>query len=111
MIYAPERFEGVDADEEDDEDDEGNGVGAGRRRSRKMPEQIKKRPLLDGSLDPQGLRFSANPEDYPVKVTLVPARTRCLCCGGTAGSRHVITPVSLGTSVWPRVATEMVRRA
>ncbi len=41
-----------------------------------------------------------------LKVTLVPARTRCLCCGGTAGSRNVITPVSLGTSAAIKVVGE-----
>ncbi len=36
----------------------------------------------------------------------MPARTRCLCCGGTAGSRNVITPVSLGTSAAVKVVGE-----
>jgi hypothetical protein len=71
-----------------------------------MPLQIKRRPLVEGSLDPQNLQFSANPEDYRLKVTLVPGRTRCLCCGGTAGSRNVITPVSLGTSAAVKVVGE-----
>ena len=71
-----------------------------------MPEQIKKKPILDGSLDPHALQFSANPADYPLKVTLLPARTQCLCCGGTAGSRNVITPVSLGTSAAVKVVGE-----
>ena len=78
----------------------------GRKRRAKMPEQIKKKPILDGSLDPQALQFSVNPADYPLKVTLLPARTQCLCCGGTAGSRNVITPVSLGTSAAVKVVGE-----
>jgi len=43
---------------------------------------------------------------YPLKVTMVPARTRCVCCGGTAGSWNVITPVSLGTSAAVKVVGE-----
>ncbi len=39
-------------------------------------------------------------------MTLLPARTRCVCCGGTAGSRNVITPVSLGTSAAVKVLGE-----
>src|SRR5512137_2811423 len=71
-----------------------------------MPQQIRGRQLLEGSLDPKNLVFSANPDDYGMKVTLVPGRTRCLCCGGTAGSRNVITPVSLGTSAAVKVVGE-----
>ncbi len=41
-----------------------------------------------------------------MRATLVPARTRCLCCGGTAGSRNVITPVGLGTSAAVKVLGE-----
>ncbi|MGA2617380.1 MAG: DEAD/DEAH box helicase [Thermoguttaceae bacterium] len=105
MIYEPGRFESVGADEEDDEDEGDSGAGKGRR-ARQVPEQIKKRPLLDGSLDPANLRFSTREDDYALRVTLVPARTRCLCCGGTAGSRNVITPVSLGTSAAVKVVGE-----
>jgi hypothetical protein len=71
-----------------------------------MPEQIKGRNIVGGSLDPLNLQFSLGEEDYPLKVTLVPARTRCVCCGGTAGSRNVITPVSLGTSAAVKVVGE-----
>ena len=65
MVYEPGRFEGVDTEDEDDDADDGNGAATARRRSRKMPEQIKKRPLLDGSLDPQSLRFSTNAGRLP----------------------------------------------
>ena len=123
MIYESGRFEGVGAEEEDDEDEGGphpnplpEGEGSRRCRARQVPEQIKKRPLLDGSLDPETLRFTAfklpsPPAPLPegeggIRVTLVPARTRCLCCGGTAGSRNVITPVSLGTSAAVKVVGE-----
>jgi hypothetical protein len=105
MVYEPGRFESAGLEEED-EDEDGDGAPLGHRRSRKMPLQIKRRPLVEGSLDPQNLQFSANPEDYRLKVTLVPGRTRCLCCGGTAGSRNVITPVSLGTSAAVKVVGE-----
>jgi replicative superfamily II helicase len=104
MVYDPSRFEGVAAS--DDDEEENGATGSGRRRRAKVPEQIKKKPILDGSLDPQALQFSINPADYPLKVTLLPARTQCLCCGGTAGSRNVITPVSLGTSAAVKVVGE-----
>jgi len=105
MVYEPGRFESAGLDD-DDEDENGDGAPPSRRRSQKAPAQIKRRPLVEGSLDPQSLQFSANPEDYRLKVTLVPGRTRCLCCGGTAGSRNVITPVSLGTSAAVKVVGE-----
>lgn len=97
MLYEPARFDtrASDDDDSDVEDDEG---GNGRRSRGRMPTQIKKRPVLEGSFDPSGLLFSDNPDDYSVKVVLSPARSRCLCCGGTAGSRNIITKVALGTS-------------
>ena len=67
--------------------------------------------MLRGSLDPSALLFSANESDYSLKVTLAPARTRCLCCGGTAGSRNILTPVSLGTSAAVKVMAEGVLEA
>lgn len=104
LVYDPARFEGVAAADEDEED---NGEAApGRRRRAKIQKPIKKKPILDGSLDPRTLQFSSNSADYPLKVTLLPARTQCLCCGGTAGSRNVITPVSLGTSAAVKVVGE-----
>jgi hypothetical protein len=45
-------------------------------------------------------------EQDTVRRKLAPARTRCLCCGGTAGSRSVITPVGLGTSAAVKVLGE-----
>jgi len=39
-------------------------------------------------------------------VTLVPARTRCVCCGKPGGSHNIITPVSLGTSAAVKVLGE-----
>lgn len=39
-------------------------------------------------------------------MTLVPARTRCVCCGKPGGSHNIITPVSLGTSAAVKVLGE-----
>lgn len=108
MVYEPQRFEAaVMADEDGDEEDDDEQPNAqGRRGNRRAPQQIRERPVLEGSLDPNLLQFSNNRDDYALKVTLVPGRTRCLCCGGTAGSRKVITPVSLGTSAAVKVLGE-----
>jgi hypothetical protein len=77
MVYEPGRFESAGFDDED-EDENGNGAVPSRRRSQKMPAQIKRRPLLEGSFDPQNLQFSANPEDYRVRVTLVNLGLACV---------------------------------
>ncbi len=71
-----------------------------------LPKQIKKRPVKSGSFCPQTLRFSKKIKEYSMPVILAPARTRCLCCGGTAGSRNIITPVALGTSAALKVIGE-----
>jgi ATP-dependent helicase YprA (DUF1998 family) len=110
LVYEPDRFDRTSLADDDDDDANGNGTagttGRPRRTQAQVPAQIKKRPVLDGSLDPAGLMFSTTPQDYRLKVTLVPARNRCLCCGGTAGSRNVLTPVSLGTSAAVKVVGE-----
>jgi hypothetical protein len=110
MLYEPARFDlpPVAADDNDDAD-EGNDNQQGyqgRRGRQQVPGQIAQRPVIDGSFDPATLRFSSNPADFPQRVTLAPARTRCLCCGGTAGSRSVITSVGLGTSAAVKVLAE-----
>jgi len=105
LVYEPARFDTSASDDDssiDDEEDNGNGM----RVSSRMPSPIKKRPVLEGSFDPSGLLFSENPEDYNMKVILAPARTRCLCCGGTAGSRNIITRVALGTSAAVKALSE-----
>jgi hypothetical protein len=71
-----------------------------------MPKQMKKRPVVQGSFNVANLVFSSKPDDYALPVTLAPARTQCLCCGGTAGSRSVITAVALGTSAAVKVIGE-----
>lgn len=97
----------LDADEEQATGEDEAEEHAGRpRRGRVLPTQIKRRPVLRGSFDPHGLTFSANTADYPQEVILSPARTQCLRCGGTAGSKNVITPVSLGTSAALKVLAE-----
>ena len=102
MLYEPQRFN-LRADDEDEEDDEDSRPVRGNRRA---PGQMRRRPVLAGSFDPGTLAFSRNPGDYRMSVTLAPARTRCLCCGGTAGSRNVVTPVALGTSAAVKVLAE-----
>ncbi|MFZ5448939.1 MAG: DEAD/DEAH box helicase [Thermodesulfobacteriota bacterium] len=108
VLYEPGRFETVLEDEVEEEEGEESpsGTPPRRRGGRQLPTQMKKRPVLHGSFDPRMLTFSDDAEDYPVKVILAPARTRCLCCGGLGGSRNVITPVSLGTSAAVKVLAE-----
>jgi hypothetical protein len=103
MIYQPDKFE-----ELHDEDDE-NGTEEEEPKekiSKKIVTSMKGRPILSGSLDVASLIFSKDKSDYPLKVILSPARNRCLCCGGTAGSRNVISPVALGTSAAIKVLSE-----
>jgi hypothetical protein len=105
LMYEPERFE-VQAEDDEEVGAEEDGESASRAMGRRLPKQIKRRPVLRGSLDITTLSFSANESDYPLRVMLSPARTQCLCCGGTAGSRNVITPVALGTSAAVKVLGE-----
>lgn len=96
LLYEYKRFETLVDDEEEEPDE--NGGRSTRRRRAAQPDQIGGRPVLRGSFDPATLAFSPEESDYPLQVVLAPARTRCLCCGGTAGSAKVITPIALGTS-------------
>jgi len=107
LLYEPSRFERSvdDGDEEAEGADEEAAVGPNRR-ARVLPTQIRSRPVRQGSFSPHNLLFSSRSDDYPLPAVLAPARTRCLCCGGTAGSRSVLTPVSLGTSAALKVLTE-----
>lgn len=90
MLYDRKRLE-------PDEEEEGL-VG--------IEQQMKHRPVLEGSFDPETCSFSKDETTYSMRVVLAPARNRCLVCGGTAGARDVITPVSLGTSAAVRVISE-----
>jgi len=101
LVYQPDKF-GTPADVSEDEEVEGGRTSARAG----QPTQIKKRPVLNGSFDPKSLLFSPDENEYKIKVTLAPARTRCLCCYGTAGSKSVLTPVSLGTSAAVKVLSE-----
>ena len=106
MLYDPARFaDGLD-DEDDDEDDAEEELSRPARGNRKQPKQLKRRAVCTGSFDPRNLWFSRDAADFALPVTLSPARTRCLCCGATLGSRNVITPVALGTSAAVKVMAE-----
>lgn len=96
MLYEPNRFQTLL------EDDEAPEPPSNRRQT----QQMRKRPVCQGSFDPATLAFSSDRTQYSLPATLAPARTRCLCCGGTAGSRNVITPVALGTSAAVKVLSE-----
>ena len=107
VLYDFQRFESdFRGDEETGEDGEDVPPQRPNRRRRDQPKEMKGREILRGSFDPRTCQFSPNESDYPQKVILAPARNRCLCCGGSAGSRNVITPVSLGTSAALKVITE-----
>lgn len=106
MMYEPSRFDLPPIADDDADDSGGMNLGNARRGRQQVPAQIRQSPVLDGSFDPISLQFSSRPDDYRLRVTLVPARTRCLCCGGTAGSRNVITSVALGTSAAVKVIGE-----
>lgn len=71
-----------------------------------VEKQMRQRPVLEGSFDPETCSFSKDETTYRMRAVLAPARTRCLVCGGTAGAHDVLTPVSLGTSAAVRVLAE-----
>lgn len=101
MLYEPARFATtVGALEEEDE------APPAPTRNRKQTRQLKGRVVSEGSFDPQHLYFSSTKTDFPLQVTLAPARTACLCCGATLGNRNVLTPVALGTSAAVKVMAE-----
>jgi hypothetical protein len=108
MLYEPERFDlpPIAVDENDIDEDGDQPAYQGGRGQQQMPLQIARQPLIEGSFDPATLRFSIDREEFALHVMLAPARTRCLCCGGTAGSRSVLTPVGLGTSAAVKVLSE-----
>ena len=105
MLYDVGRQE---ADNQpDDGDDDADEENAPRRRGvRARIERVRGQPVYSGSFNPQTMNFSQTATDYPFQVRLVHGRSRCLCCGGTAGTRNVITPVSLGTSAAIKVLGE-----
>ncbi len=108
LVYDYRRLEAAVAPDDDDDADDGGGAidSAQLRRRAQQPQQMRGRPVLRGSFDPSTLAFSNVEIDYPWPVMLAPARTRCLSCGGSAGSRSVLTPVALGTSAAVKVLAE-----
>ncbi len=100
-------YEGpVEAGDDEDLAAEGGENGGGRRATGHVGGKMKGRTIHAGSFDPATCAFSNGEADYPEKVVLAPARNRCLVCGGTAGSRDILTPVALGTSAAVRVVAE-----
>ena len=77
-----------------------------KRKTAQRQDQLRHRPVLTGSFDPATQQFSTAPRRYAVPCILAPARTRCMICGATAGSRSVLSPVALGTSAAVRVLAE-----
>ena len=80
LVYEPDRFDRTIINDDDD-DDEGDGQtqaqpARGRRNRAQVPAQVRNRPIISGSLDPATLRFSSNPTDYPLQVSLAPAARR-----------------------------------
>ncbi len=105
MLYDVGRQE-ADNQPDDDVDDDEEQAAPRRRGGRARIERVRGQPVYSGSFNPQTMNFSPTATDYPFQVRLVHGRSRCLCCGGTAGTRNVITPVSLGTSAAVKVLGE-----
>jgi len=97
VLYDRSRQATAGEDGEEDEDE------APRRR---RVERMKEREVVEGSFDPETNGFSRNEALYGQKVTLAPARNRCLVCGASAGNGSILTPVALGTSAAVRVVAE-----
>ena len=92
-----------EAVEDDDEDDD---APTNLRAPSRATKQMKQRPVLHGSYDPATQHFAKDPGAYALRVTLAPARNKCLVCGTNAAPGTVLTPVTLGTSAAVRVLTE-----
>jgi ATP-dependent helicase YprA (DUF1998 family) len=88
----------------DDDENETEVPAPGGRRPR--IERIRGEQVYTGCFDPRTLSFSQTPGDFPLQVRLVPGRSRCVCCGGTAASRNIITRLALGTSAAIKVLGE-----
>ncbi len=103
MVYQPDKF-GELHDEEDTA--ENIELSLTEKISKRIVQSMKGKEILYGSLNINNLNFSSNENGYPLKVILAPGRNRCLCCGMTAGSRNVVSHVSLGTSAAIKVLSE-----
>lgn len=104
LLYEPARFDLTVGDDADD--DGGDSAAPVGRGSQRVQTQMRGRPVEHGSFDPETCFFSRDPNELSMKVTLAPARTQCLCCGATLGSRSVLSPVALGTSAAVKVMAE-----
>ncbi len=105
LLYNPSKFENIIFDSDDDSDDNEN-TGLSDMISARVGTTMKSRNILYGSFDPSTFSFDESVNTNPVKVVLAPARNKCLCCGSTAGSRSIISPVSLGTSAAVKILGE-----
>lgn len=109
MLFDPERHAESPVSDDGDDDDDGSAPAPRPRRTMIAPARpIRGQQVQQGSFDPITCNFSSQPNDNPMTAWLVPGRSKCVCCGGTAGSRNVLTPVSLGTSAAVKVLGEGV---
>lgn len=79
MLYDPARLDALVDEPPEGDDDNGQAPPPPRLRGRApVVTQMRDRPVLSGSFDPATLAFSRSADDYPLRATLAPARTRCL---------------------------------
>lgn len=109
MLYQPEKFGELYDDEEFESTEE--DVSIAEMVTSKIGTKMKGKNILTGSLDTSTLTFSTDDNKFSLKTILAPARNKCLCCGNTAGSRNVVTPVALGTSAGIKVLSEATTEA
>ncbi len=109
MLFNPSRHEeAIPGDDEMDPDESETGATKSRAKGGARPkiDKVRGKPVYTGSFDPATMVFSNDVNTYPMQASLVNGRTRCICCGGTAGTRDVITSVALGTSAALKVLAE-----
>jgi replicative superfamily II helicase len=106
MLYNPSRHEESVTGDDGAEDEGSSESSTPRRRGGPRVEVVRDEPVRSGSFDPQSMTFTSPGDATGMPVRLVKGRSRCLCCGGTAGSRDVITRVALGTSAAVKVLGE-----
>ena len=109
MLYEPARFDGVfDAEEEDERKTKAEaGAGQGAAGGDRAPSRSRAAPCWAVRSIPRPWPFQHEAGRLRARRSCSrPRGPRCLCCGGTAGSRNVITPVALGTSAAVKVVGE-----